>query len=61
MEEYLRVIDDEAYRREQFERYHITCVLVDRSWGMVEELKDEGWQVAVEEDSAILLLSPKEN
>ena len=61
MEEYLQVINDEVYRREQFERYHITCVLVDRSWGMVEELKDEGWQVAVEEDSAILLLSPKEN
>ncbi len=57
MEEYLRVKKEPSYRSEQFARYNITCALVDKSWPMVKELEQDGWRIAVEEGSTVLLVA----
>lgn len=59
MTNYLRVIDEKAFRDDEFERYDIRCVLAENESPVTKALKAEGWNPVVNDNTSSLLLIPK--
>lgn len=58
MDDYLRIFTDKDFRRDQFKKHGITCVLVrsgEKPSELVVDLKNEGWRVRSEDSRLILL------
>lgn len=58
MEDYLRIKQDVSFRREQFSRYNITCVLVENGSAMLGDLRKAGWRETVNDGTSTLLIAP---
>lgn len=56
MKEYLRILENESYRNEQFAQYDIECVLVENTAKIRTQLKNQGWKVVVDDEYSSLLL-----
>lgn len=58
MKDYNKVLSDEAFRVQEFEKYTITCVIIEKKTELSRQLKDQGWQIEAEDGSSYLLLKP---
>lgn len=58
MKDYNKVLSDEVFRAQQFEKYGITCVLIEKDTDMFRQLKDQGWQIKAEDSTSNLLIKP---
>ncbi len=55
IQDYLRVSSDGQFRRQEFEKYNIRCVIVPPEEPLVAQLKSDKWQVVVARQASVLL------
>ncbi len=60
MKDYNKVLSDEAFRVQEFEKYTITCVIIEKKTELSRQLKDQGWRIEAEDGSSYLLLKPQD-
>jgi hypothetical protein len=54
-----KIMEDDSFRNEQFEKYNITCALIYSSREeMIENLKSKGWETAKKTTHHTLLIRP---
>jgi hypothetical protein len=56
MQDYLRIGTDDAFRRQQFKKYTIHCVLIPTDDSLVSHLKADQWRVVWADHDNILLV-----
>ena len=75
LENYIKIFNDDQFRRAEFNKYTINCVIIakefdNRNWlerrfelnkpqeNLAEKLQKEGWEIVLEDNASVLLLSP---
>lgn len=55
MKDYLRITTDPEFRKEQFQKYNVRCVLMPPDEMFVNQLKSDGWRVVIDQKGHTLL------
>lgn len=56
MDNYLKIMEDESFQRQQFDTYHIACAIIPSGSKIAKSLEQQGWKAEINNASGWALL-----